>query len=175
MSLARSAWALHQGVPMTCGASWNGNFYFGTAGGKVCVNQGSTDNVGIDTSENAIAIDAKLLTGSADLGSARRKRINMIRPLFVTDGTPPSYAVEARYDFDQSEISTTLTAESVDGFVYGTSSYDVGVWGTGVGTAGRFVGSYGFGSRVGIALSLSTTSRATLTGFDVLYTEGGAL
>jgi hypothetical protein len=170
MSLISHGWAMHTGIPMSCMESWHGKLYFGTSDGFVCVNDGPTDAAG--------EINFALLSAYQNLGSARKKRVQMVKPMFITDGTQPAYSAAGRYDFDLTELDASLVSVTP-----GPLSWDSAVWTTGAfwgpevptGTAQNWSGSFGMGSNVAIVLKGSAKAETTLVGFDVLLDQGGFL
>lgn len=173
LSLNGLGWAKHTGVPMNCLESWKGKFYFGTADGRVCINDGDVDNNQLTGSTNATAIEWSLLTGFSDMGTPALKRPSQARPLFITDGTSPQYTLEARFDYDLSEIDTISYVAGTTGAVWDTATWDASVWGSGVGTAGWWRGLTGIGTSVALALKGASQSRTTLTSIAVNYTMAG--
>jgi hypothetical protein len=174
MSLATYGWAIHRGVPMACMEAWQGSLYFGTADGRVCKNEGYVDGSALDGS-GSYAIDASLLTAYNAMGSSKKKRIHLIRPHFSTDGTAPSYSVNARYDFDLTEIGTVPTPVAPASNAWGTARWGTARWGSDTGTTSKIGGSTGVGSAVAITLRVTSKAACTLVGFDTVYDQGGYL
>jgi hypothetical protein len=175
MALGARGWAQHTGVPMVCAAPWKGKLYFGTEDGRVCINDGDVDNNQLASSANATAIDASLLTSFQSLNTARRKVPKMARPLFMTDGTPPQYDVGVRFDYDRTALGAVTYQDTSGAGLWDSATWDVSTWGTGQGTAGEWRGIAGLGSSMALALRMSTKARTTLTGFEILFSVGGAL
>lgn len=170
LSLNGFGWAQHTGLPMNCLESWKGRLYFGTEDGRVCINDGDVDNNQLTGSTNATAIEWALLTGFADMGTPLRKRPSMARPNFLTDGTQPQYTLEARTDYDLSDVTSITYVSGSSGSVWDTAVWDSSLWGSGVGTAGWWRGLAGIGSSVAIALKGASMSRTTLTSIEVTFT-----
>lgn len=174
MSLTTRGWSYLQDLPMTCAESWAGDLYFGTVDGRVCINTGTVDNTQLTGTTNTVAINWSLITSFQNLGSARIKRVNLIRPFFATGGTVPNYRVGARYNFDLTGI--TGVSQSVQaGSLWGTASWGISLWGAGSAVAGRYQGGSGLGSNVAVALAGSSIDKAILIGFDLAYSPGGIL
>jgi hypothetical protein len=114
------------------------------------------------------------LTSFSNLGNARQKQIQMIRPTILSEDASPSYSVAARYKYNFNELDT------VSGAVLGGDEWDAGVWDTAL-WSGEYVASHeargavGMGVDMAIAARGTATSRTVLVGFDVAYTEGGFL
>lgn len=122
MSLANQGWSEHTGVPMACAEVWNNKLYFGTMDGKICVNEGWVDDVPLGAS-TVRPIDWYLLTSYQSIGGPNKKRVHMIRPHFMTDGTPPAVAVGARFDFDRSAVDILPSQPCAMG-----AAWDTAVW-----------------------------------------------
>jgi hypothetical protein len=174
MSLANRGWARHRGIPMSCMEAWQGTLYFGTDDSRVCKNDGYTDGAALDGT-GAYAIDCSILTAYNNLGSARKKRIHLVKPYFSTEGTPPGYTVQARYDFDLSEVGVVPSTPPVPANSWDTGLWDTMLWGEGSGIAGGYKGSKGMGTSVAIVLRMTAKSNTTLVGFDTVFDQGGVL
>ena len=173
MSLATKGWARHRGVPMNCTETWQGHLYFGTTDGKVCVNSGTLDD-GTD------AINFTLITSYQNMGSANKKRVQLVRPHFVTDGTAPAYLVGTRYDFNLAELNDTPSAVSFGTVTQGwdVSLWDQGLWDGGANanvSSATFGGGLGIGTSVSFVLKGTARGSATFVGFDVGVEQGGYL
>jgi len=173
-SLSTKGWARHRGIPMTCMEPWQGTLYFGTEDGRVCKNDGYTDGAALDGT-GAYAIDCSILTAYNNLGSARKKRIHMVKPYFSTTGTTPGYKVEARYDFDLSEVGIIPSTPPIAANSWGTGKWGVAKWGKGSGISGKLKGSTGMGTSVAIVLRVTAKTNTTLVGFDTIFDQGGLL
>ena len=172
MSLATKGWAQHAGVPMMCMESWRGSLYFGTEDGRLCVNDGYTDGAALDGT-GAYAIDCSILTAYSSMGSARKKRVHMIKPYFSTDGTPPGYRVQARYDFDLAQIGVVPSTPTPPTSSWGTGFWGTAKWGAGTGTEAKLKGTTGVGTSVAFVLRMTTKTNTTLVGFDAIVDAGG--
>jgi len=103
---------------------WRGKLYFGTFDNRVCVNDGCVDGMKLDGTLPA-PIAWGLMTAFQSLGAARKKRLHLIKPYFLTDGTLPGYMTQARWDFDLSEIGFAPSAPSDPN----SSRWNIGRWG----------------------------------------------
>jgi hypothetical protein len=202
MSLANKGWAEQIGVPMMCMETYKGNIYFGTEDSRVCVHDGYTDGAALDGT-GAYAIDCSILTAYSSLGSAMKKRVHMIKPYFSTDGTPPGYQVQARYDFDLAQIGVVPTTPTPPTSSWGTGKWGApnglqvttnfqsapvpwtnltrvavtassnAKWGRGTGTEAKLKGTTGIGTSVAFILRVTTKTNTTLVGFDAVLDSGG--
>jgi hypothetical protein len=96
LSMDRGAWSTFESLPMSCGVTWDGVYYFGTPDGRVCKYQGDVDNVARDgTTVNSIEIKFFMLPAFTNLNTAQKKQIQYVKPLFQSYGLLPRIAVEA--------------------------------------------------------------------------------
>jgi hypothetical protein len=167
MSLATKGWAQHSGLPMKCLATWRGKLYFGTDDGRVCANEGYTDDDG--------HINFALMTAYQDLGTPKQKRIHMARPYFITDGTGPGYSVQARFNYDLSDVALAYVTPTATGASWDSGVWDTAEWGSGGGTAGRQRGTTGLGAVVALVLRGTSKASTTLASIDVFMDVGGML
>ena len=121
-------------------------------------------------------IDFALQTSFQTLRPGTNKRIHMARPYFITNGSPPGYTVEARYDYDMTPVG----AGAVPAAVVGTSAWDVGLWdvalwGSGTGTANQRRGTTGMGTAFSLILRGTSYANTTLVSIDALVDQGGLL
>jgi hypothetical protein len=175
MSMASKGWSRLIGIPMTTMETWRGKLYFGTADSRVCVNEGYVDGDTLDHS-TMWEIEFSLLTSFQGLGSSQKKRIHMIRPFFMTDGTNPGYSVESRWDFDISAVpSMSVPADLMETSVWNTGVWNVNHWDDGIDKAGHYHGAAGMGTHAAVILLGSATTNTTFVGFDVVIDQGGIL
>jgi hypothetical protein len=187
MSLATKGWARHSGVPIQCMTTWHGKLFFGTTDGRVCVSEGHVDSglvatkhVGEGTSWDytdnyAQHIDFSLLSAFQNLGNANKKRVHMARPYFITDGTPPAYALQARYDYDLSAGTITPPAVGIAANSWDNGLWDVALWDEAAGSAGAQWGTTGMGTVVAITLRGTSIALTTLVSIDVMIDQGWLL
>jgi hypothetical protein len=172
MSLANHGWSQNVGIPIMCMESWHNKLFFGTADSRVGVNEGYVDGMKLDGTA-PIAIDWSLLTSYQSMGSAQKKRVHMVRPHFMTDGTQPGYATEARYDFNLSGIGVVPTVLEPTPSPWDGALWDDGIWDDSIGTAGQYGGTSGLGTHIAVVLRGSSTTQITLVGMDVVLEQGG--
>lgn len=192
MSLATKGWAQHSEVPIVCMTTWHGKLFFGTEDGRVCVSQGFYDS-GVTAASRTVVgeggapdtlvweyvdadpvpIDFALLTSYQNLGNANKKRVHMARPYFITNGTNPGYAVQARYDYDLNELAlTNVPATNADPNGWDIGLWDEALWATGKGISGWQYGTTGLGTVIALVLRGSSNASTTLVSFDVLLDQG---
>ena len=174
MSLANHGWSQHFGVPVQCMGTWRNRLMFGTSDSKVCAHEGSMDGMDL-AGTSARPIDWGLQTSYQLLGEPSKKRIHMIRPHFITEGTPPGFQCAVRFDFDLSPIAILpLDTEAIP-TAWDVSLWDTGTWDDSSGVGGHYVGGAGIGTHVSAVMRGMATARATFVGFDVIAEKGGLL
>jgi hypothetical protein len=181
MSLNTGGWATFSGVPMQCADEWRGEFYFGSPRGVVYKMTGARDNVDRAGNQSpaygtTTDIVAEGITSFQQYGSPLRKTVVTIRPHMMAGGAMADYAVQARYDFDRSEVSLAPFGGGVIGAAWDVALWDVGLWGSDdLMPFGRVRGASGIGANVAIAWSIKANTRTTLVGFDVSWRQAGLM
>ena len=175
LSNATKGWATYEGLPIACMESFQGRLYFGTADGRICINDGYLDNVLLSDPTTYTEIQFRGITAFDKYGSLRQKRVQFLRCNFTSDGVPPKYMAEARYRFNTTAPSGGTTVSKLTGPLWDVAIWDTDMWPGAQDFANeqRVVGSTGMGAEVAIAFAGKTTTRAVLIGFDVMYDEGG--
>jgi len=177
MSLSSKGWSEYEGLPMKCAESWRGKLYFGTEDGRICINDGLYDNVAIDGSvTEAYDVAFSGLSAFQSLGNVNKKRMQFFRVLLRVNGATPSCIEEARYDFDEREISTALPAAPVSGSaLWGTAIWGTSLWTGGLKPSIHVRGATGIGTHMAVAWKGTAHSQVILIGFDLSWDEGGRL
>jgi hypothetical protein len=174
MSLWNRSWSRYRDLPMYAADTWAGKLYFGSADGKVYVNDGYVDGVELDDASAYTPVQWAVLGAFSNWGVPRQKRVQMIRPTLLAENDSPEFAVGARYKYDFTELG------AVSGGTLGADEWDGGVWDTAT-WAGEFNatqtvrGASGMGVDVAIAIRGTATSRTVLVGTDVTFDVGGFL
>lgn len=174
MSLANGAWSRYRDLPMYSAAAGGGKLWFGSADGKIYVNDGYVDGVTLEDPNSYRAVEWEVLTAFQNLGSPRKKRVEMIRPVILAQNDSPEFSAVARYDFDMR------SADDVTGGTTGEDEWGGATWGestwAGSYTASRDVrGAVGMGTDLAIGIKGTATSRTVLVGIDVVFSPGGFL
>lgn len=174
MAMATKGWSTYQGLPMLSAEVWHGQLWFGTLDGRVCVNDGYTDNVDT-TGANGTAIVWQMISSFQELGEDKNKIIHLIRPDFLTTGEAPSYSMRARFDFDMSNLPAILP-----GIQPSKDSWDTGIWGEakwggGIGTAGNWTGTTGVGHHVALEMNGSSIAKTIYIGASITWETGGVM
>jgi hypothetical protein len=177
LSNATKGWATYEGLPIACMESFQSKLYFGTVDGRICINDGYTDNVKLATPAVYTEVQFRGITAFNRYGTLKQKRVQFIRGNFTSDGSPPNYVASARYRFNTSAPSGGTTVSTLIGALWDTAQWDNDYWPGAQDFANeqRVVGSSGIGAEVAIAFAGKAVSRVVLIGFDVMYDTGGLL
>lgn len=123
----------------------------------------------------AVPIEWGLQTAFQNAGTPDKKRVHMVRPYFVTDGTLPGIRVAARFDFDVSDVSLETLTQRNSTNAWDVALWDQGVWDDSTDNPNSQYGVTGLGSNVSIVLTGSSATPTTFVGFDVMVEKGGLL
>lgn len=174
MSFATRGWARYRDLPMYSAGVWNGQLYFGDAQ-RVCINTGYVDNVNLAGTAYT-PVQWSLLTGYTNLGNANAKKVELIRPELISEGSNPVVEAQAFYDLNMTEPAPpTSGVASGGGSAWGSAVWDTATWGGAYSPSAVTQGALGFGRSVAIAARGSAVARTVVTGFHVMFREGGLL
>ena len=172
---ASKGWFIYRNLPILSGAVWLGDFYFGTQDGRVCIHTGYADNVSLTNPVTFSPVDWGFVGAFSNMGAARQKRVSLMRPIIISDGANPSYAIQARYDCDVTgiDVSALITLPS-------SSAWDSVVWNqfewAGVNPPLLMPsGAVGMGSSVAVCMRGQSLGRTVIVGVDVAWQQGGFL
>jgi hypothetical protein len=174
MSLNTKSWSQLRDLPIYSSGIWGGKFYFGTVDGKVCINDGYKDNITLADPTSWTAVQYAGLSSFQNLGSIRRKQIQVIRGTFLGESTTPSYKMAARYDFDMTDLATVAPGVG-GGNTWDSAVWDTATWGGQFAPSTSARGACGHGVSAAISWRGAASGRTILVGFDVAYTSGGIL
>lgn len=173
-SLNTSGWAVYRDIPYLTGETWQGVFYIGDSTGRVLIHDGVLDNTSI-AGVLGIPISWSTLSVFQDSGAVGRyKRVQFIRPVFLTEKAP-SFSVVARYDYDLSEAPLPLTATVTIIPTWDVDLWDLALWGGTYEEVERTVGGTGIGRCFAIGINGSSAARTILIRYDAMLDDGGAL
>lgn len=166
------SWSRYRDLPMLSAATWGGKLYFGTADGRVCVNDGYLDNVLLSDPNSYTPVQWALLTAFSNGGNGRMKRAHLIRPTILSDAIAPNFRVEAKYRYDLAELSP------VSGSLAGLGGWDSGLWDSAVwggeySASQQLRGATGCGVDVAVAARGEAAGRTIVVGFDLMLEQGG--
>jgi hypothetical protein len=173
-SLNSKGWAVYRDVPYFTGETWDGSFYIGTSDNKVLIHTGTQDAVDINGA-NGVAISWSALSVFNEYDDIGKYKITQfIRPVFLADQAP-SYAVEARYEYNLSEVLAVPSSPVFTGSVWDSGIWDLSLWGGDLFEIESPVGGSGIGRNVAVAINGSSSTNTILIRYDLMYTVGGVL
>lgn len=174
MSMATRGWSQYVNLPILSSEVWQGDLYFGTVDGRVCINIDYVDNVQLADASSGTPVNWSGLTSFQNLGNARRKRLSIIRPVITCDAGVQAYSMQARYDFNAALPGAPARGPG------GPNSWDTGKWDSAVWDGDSNVtvrpgGAVGMGTHVAVAFSGNAQARTIIVGFDLMFDQGGLL
>ncbi len=174
MSLDTKSWSLLRDLPMHACAAHEGKLYYSTTDGSICINDGYLDGRILSDADTYAAIQFSGISSFQNLATGSKKRVHMIRPHFMSQSSAPTFAVEARFDFDLTEVGA-VTLEASSGAAWDVGLWDEAIWGGAYAGSSELRGASGMGSNVAIAWAGASVDRTVLTGFEMSFSEGGML
>jgi hypothetical protein len=173
-ALNTKGWAVYRDIPYFTADTWEGEFYIGTTDGRVVLHTGTQDAVDI-SGANGVAIEWSALSVFQEYGEIGRYKISQfIRPVFLA-AQAPSYAVEARYDYNLSEVLPVPSSPVFSGSVWDSGIWDSALWGGDVIEVENPTGASGIGRNVAVAINGSSSAATILIRYDLMFTTGGYL
>ncbi len=167
LSTHTNGWGTFQGLPYQTGDTWEGSFYFGDDEGNVWLLTGNTDD-GDD-------ITFGLLTTFQEYGEVGLyHRVMFIRPVFRSDGAP-SYAVEARYDYNEAPVLAPAAAPIIGGSLWDAALWDIALWGTAGVVIQSTSGATGLGRAMALAMTGSSNTETLFIRADIMFDTGSVL
>ena len=168
MNSLTKAWCQFTGWGANCWTLYEDNIYFG---GNTVVGRAWNTNA-----DNGGAIAGNFLQAFNYFGSpGQLKRFTMMRPSFVTNGTP-SLQGSINVDFETAEPTANLSTPALVGGVWDVGVWDTAVWGDVQPVSRLWQGAFGVGY-CGAPRFASTTTGLTLeyVSTDVVMEPGGIL
>lgn len=173
LSLAKPGWWPYRSLPMLSAGAWNGQMYFGTVDGRVCVNTGYVDGVTLADPTSFTAV-AWSICGPF-VGDGRNVQVQMIRPQLHSETPSPRVEATARYDLNLVEPAAPSGNGGGGSGAWDSALWDSATWGPESGPSQPIGGTTGMGSNLAIAIRGNAISRTVLVGADVFLTTGGYL
>lgn len=174
MALAGRSWTRYRDLPMFSTEVWGGKFYFGTTDGRVLINDGYVDGVTLADPDAYTPVQWAGLTAFSNLGNGRLKQVQLLRPVLLSDSSPPASEVQAVYDFSMAELPP-VSVSGGEGSVWDGGVWDEAVWGGDFQALQPVRGSAGLGFAVAVSIRGTATARTIWAGTYVYFTQGGAL
>lgn len=136
MNTITGAWCDFQGWDANCWEMYNDHIYFG---GNTFVGKAWDTN---DDNSDAIAFNA--LQAFSKFGSEYEKQFTMMRPTFLTNGSP-SIQGAINVDFDSSEPSSALSTLTPSGALWDAGTWDTALWAETLSLSRLWQGASGIG------------------------------
>lgn len=173
-SLNTPGWGVFRDLPYFTGASWESDFFFSDEDGNVHKYTGNQDAVDID-GENGVDINwAGLMSFQGFGNDGTYKRIQFIRPVFLAESAP-SFTVEARYDYDLSEVFGTPSTSSIAAALWDFGIWDLSTWVGDFAVSDQVRGGADLGRVVSVGFEGNSSSATILIKFDLMLDDGGLL
>lgn len=160
------AWCRYAGLNASCWGLYNDVLYFGAASGVVWKAEAATSDNGV-----AIACDGQ--QAWSDMGSPRRKRVSLARPVIESQGAIP-YSFGIGYDFEQIIVSASAGAGAT-GSPWDTSPWDTSPWSPETQITQQWGVQIGSGQSVGMRLKVSALQSVSWLRTDLRYEAGRGL
>lgn len=176
---AWTLWSVRDSNTFENWISQSGEYLFmGRNDGKLFYQAGAIDNVLLDSQEAPTEqIDWYFLSSFNTYSNpAQFKRVQLMRPEFITVGTP-AYNVEARYDYDL----TPVASPSVGGdpgdvtSTWDTALWDTAFWGGRSGSLTSVSGAKGIGRSIAVGMRGLSSGETNLVAIDMMLDVGGML
>jgi hypothetical protein len=175
-SFASKGWFPYKDLPINSMGVWNGQLYFGTVDGRVCINTGYVDNVLRTNPDSFLPVQWRLLTGFENAGNARNKKVQFCRPTLLSQSPSPIVQTKVKYGYDLSPSGyPSGSVGTQDVGTWDVAVWDVDEWGGDYSAAQPLTGIIGLGRDVAIEVEGLANSRTVLEGIDVLFEQGGFL
>jgi hypothetical protein len=181
-NLLTSSWGRWQGVPVNCAETWSGEYFIGDKQGRVYIYDGTLDGTLLDGTVGEPIAFSVLTSFQAPNSHPFYKRVNTIRPIGILAGTA-TVNVKAVYDYHvEDDLLAPPPVNIAGGSLWAASEsdqdgavWDEDVWDFDLSNASLPIGALGMGRAVAVGMKGSATTRLTLMGWDILYTQGGPL
>lgn len=167
MNTLTGAWCYFTGISANCFEIFQGNLYFG-------------GNGVVSRFWNTFADNTAPITGSVKqafhyFGSKALKQFTMARPIMQVDGTP-SVSFGVNTDFDDSEVETPLSFSAVSAGTFDNATWDVSVFGGGLGVSKNWISVQGFGISAAMRIKVqAANTEVHWQATDILWKPGHVL
>lgn len=172
-SLNSQGWCIYQNLPYYTGESFNSKFYF-ASGTTVYSHEGDLDAVNLaGSSSTQITWSAlQIFNEYGEIGLY--KQTQYIRPVFLSQA-PPSYAVEARYDYNINPLTLSVAPATLSAALWDAAVWDGALWAGDFTPVQSVSGASGMGRAIAIGIQGTSGARTILIRYDSMYTSGNYL
>lgn len=169
MNTTTGAWCRFTGMNAYCWGLLGDDLYFGSTNGVVYkADTGYQDNAGVITG------DIRQAWNYLD-GTSRQKFITFARPIIATDGAP-SVLFNFNVDFKETDPTGTITSSAPENSLWGTATWDAGVWGGNQTLITNWNNPQAIGYAVAPRIKVTTTGASfTLKSVDGQMQPGGPI
>lgn len=169
-------WTQYRDIPMSSACVFEGQMYFGTNDGRVCLNAGYVDGVQLADASAWTPVSWSILTAYTNLGDARQKQVKLIQLDLMADGARPLVEPIAKYNLDTMEPAPPSGSPFNAGdSLWDSATWDSSVWGGELTPYVLLFGATGLGRSFAISIRGSAVARTVLAGVDVFVEVGGLL
>lgn len=173
MSYATGGWFQYRDLPVFSACVWNGNFYFGTSDGRICVSRGWVDGVELANPNTYSPVEWSWLGAFSDGGTSQTKRGAMTDVSVIAEMASPTAEATLRYDFNRTEPAPPSLTAALPSGTWDGSVWDLDLWGGGSVATKLRRGQTGTGRYMAVAVRGKSICRTTVVGVDVFYELGG--
>lgn len=174
------SWSMLRNLDKNHSANWQSKvFWVSSIDNRVFKQAGDVDRNYLDKDADGQpeAIEWDLLTAYQlpnQPNSANYKRVQFIRPMFVSGGIPV-YDVQARYDFNINQLTGSPTYSGGGVGVWDEGIWGESVWGGGADTVDVPRGASGIGRHIAVNIRGRSAAPTVLAAFDIIADSGGLL
>lgn len=173
-ALWNRSWSRYRDLPIFSAAVWKGKLHFGTADGRVMVNDGYVDEVTLASPDTYTAVQWACLTAFRNLSNARQKQVTDIRPTILSQTPNPAFSVAARYNYNLAGLAS-VSENANQQQAWDSWTWDAASWDGDTRATQKLRGAMGMGTDVALAIRGTANTRTVLVGFDVTFLQGGFL
>jgi hypothetical protein len=162
-------WFKMTGKPSICWHAADDAIYFGGPNGGVY-------RADYGTSDDGEEITGDYQPAWSRFGTSQKKKFNMVRPNFFTDGEPnPLVSMRVEYD-DRNPTQEPELTWSVEGAEWDDGIWDEASWGGGINPVSRWITVSGIGIVGAPRIQVSTSSvTLSIASTDISFEVGGIL
>jgi hypothetical protein len=153
---------------------YQNHLWFGNGAGSVFKCQGGLDEVGF--AGGGAAIVFTYFSSFQGLSApTQNKRVQLVRPMFLTGGSDTNWTSLVRYDYDLSQIVSAPASNPGASSLWDVATWDSSIWGGDLTRDYALNGVLGMGRVVAIFLIGICSTTTVLNSIDVMYETGGYL
>ena len=175
MNIQTGAWSTFTAMPMNTWTTYNGQLWFGTMTGEVCLGlESDLDGVGLDGTGGE-EIFATLQGGFSDFGSpANLKTFSLVRPIFLAQ-IQPSVSVQINIDYAPNSIYANSVFSPSSAAIWDVSHWDNAVWTEGETSFAAWSGIQGLGYYGSLKMAVIGKADTKYVSSTIVYQTGGVM